>query len=917
MGGNAGASLFSGLGETAAGTGSALGFLGTVASAAGPIGQIVSSAISIFQAFNIGGGCGNNCIDAAKLQETIECALDDIGNVVIAQYLDGSDGAAMMAGILQAGLDQLANLANQGDSNAQAAITLLNGQAPAHIQKIQGYGGPTELAPTGAQQQIIDKTGHYQPSKYIAPIVVMQSVFLSPTRPGWYPSSIVAGNEIATQTLESFLNGMTAQQSSASASPILSQILSSLSANLNQARATAGEKLGSILGGLSALTGALSSSSGSVGDQVLGSILGTVGVSAGTSSEIANAVGGALGDVTTGVNFINKDIVGKVLQPLLAGMSANQDLITKLTAELSGGLTGLLAIPKTLSDALTSQTAATLAGVKLTNEARQNVASTITVPGIGGAISDALKASNESFAQIFAQKKEPLSPFTEIAPGAIDLTTAVDNLNATARKYLALVAPEMDIFGGALLKLVNFLLEASGTLNVLVKLQEIQTQANFTVLPLGAGEAVRAAIRGAMTQADAEAEAKYSGMSQARFEIATELQQQLIPIRDAILASARGIITDVEAAAEAGRGAWTPQRIGIVRELMTVIQQPGILFDWYVRGGLTQEAFTAALKAQMWSDADIELAQVYLKRVPPLGLLAGIHGRQSAAAKGFLAGSYTQQAPMDIDQLNTQNVMTPENANMMWLDHWKSLDTFTWLNAYFRNIINKDFFAEAMESDNYPPEVTDTIIEANRPLINFFYVPEMMAAGVFGEQEARDYLAKYGFDQAAIDATIKFGAFKALGKTTLATAGFAQLSLANLKTLYANGTITQEQYVTSLVSHGYSTSNAELLAELETTALQIKARTAEVTTLEDQVKTGAITEQAALDKLGGGGYTQEEIAKFQVSVRTAVAAQNKLPTEAQLKTMLKDGIISEAVWSDTMGQLGYSIAWRERLIQLI
>lgn len=882
-------------GGAAAGATGALGMLGEIGAVAGPIGALVSGVIALFQAFNVGGGCGDNCVEATKLQEVIMCSTRDIYALVTHRYISGTDGSAMMAGLVQSGLDAEANLAQNNDPNAQAAITWIQKNIVPEVHTAQGYGAATQTLSLAAAGPL----------------------FLTPGTPGWYPSSIVTGNELATQVLQNYLSGQQATQAQGGTQQIISSLLGSLDNTLQQANAGKTGTLSGILGGIGGVLQGLQGVSSSVGQQILGGILGSIGLSASTSESLAANITGGLTDVTDALGFVQNDVVGKILDPILQGMNSTKDLQTQIQAELSSGLTGILSIPKTLADALGSQAQGLLASAKLRNDAAADIATNTLVPGIGGEIGKSITESQTALHNMLTFGTEGIAAFTQQDIEATpDISVLVGKIQDQVNQFNKL-GTTGQLIGAALMAALTKLATFLASVEPAVEYGSQVARARAPIRPLSPEQAMIAQQRGILSQAEAQTEAAQTGISQARLAVLSELADRLLAPAEVVQAMLRGTLTPEQGSAEMAKGFVTPDRQAVLMDLAKYVPGPNDIADWLLRGFVDDASFVTVLKAQGFTDADIAVWRQAMLHIPAPAGLARLYGRTQAAEQGFLADTYKQTAPADLAELVKQAHGDTQAANLEWLGHWKDVDVFTWLNALFRGIITPDQFSAAMVSQNYPTEVIDSFIAANRPLINFFYIPDMLAAGATDESSARELLIKYGFDQQAIDLTIKFAQFKQLGKASDSNAAFAQLSVGNLTTMLADNIIDKGQYQQGLIEHGYSEENASLLTELETTKLELASRKAALTSYADLVKAGTLTIQQALDTLNSQGYSQGEIAKFQVSLQSARAAKTKLPTEAQLDKMLTSNIIDQRVWSETMGLLGYSAAWTERLYDLL
>jgi hypothetical protein len=164
-------------------------FAGLSATGAGAILAAAALAILLLIHF-IGGGCGDACIEASKGEQIYECAANNL--LAIAEQLgmlSYHDFYTLVNACLSAGTIHMQILGKQGDPKAEQGLNNMTTQ----IEKILTDGATLPFNAPHAMD-----------------ITAAQAVYLSPSTPGWYSSSIQAGAQVTTALLTATADGINA-----------------------------------------------------------------------------------------------------------------------------------------------------------------------------------------------------------------------------------------------------------------------------------------------------------------------------------------------------------------------------------------------------------------------------------------------------------------------------------------------------------------------------------------------------------------------------------------------------------------------------------------------------------------------------------------------------------------------------------
>jgi hypothetical protein len=168
-------------GAVATGIAGLLGLVG--AGAATGVGLIIIAGIALISLLIhfIGGGCGQACIESSEGEQIYEVAADDIWAVANQLgMISQSDYAGYMQAIIAAGTAHMQQLAQGGDNQANQG--LVNMTNVINAEAALGASLPA-TAPNALD------------------LATAQTVFLEVTAPGWYSTSVAAGNQLALSLL--------------------------------------------------------------------------------------------------------------------------------------------------------------------------------------------------------------------------------------------------------------------------------------------------------------------------------------------------------------------------------------------------------------------------------------------------------------------------------------------------------------------------------------------------------------------------------------------------------------------------------------------------------------------------------------------------------------------------------------------
>ena len=345
---------------------------------------------------------------------------------------------------------------------------------------------------------------------------------------------------------------------------------------------------------------------------------------------------------------------------------------------------------------------------------------------------------------------------------------------------------------------------------------------------------------------------------------------------------------------------------------------PSLLLQLWQRNLITEAEIRQALNVQRYDNAQID--GILSSGFRPPNVAESIRGDAIRKVLGnfwlpFISDFDT--IPQEVKDAGRAEGMNDDTIRQQWWAHWNILDPATWINLYYRGHRSATELSAALDGFFIPPTLQLDLIDANRPLIPFRTLPTMLASGDITEEQARKKLQQHGFAAEDIDLLIKY-AERSKAKATAATpTAVKTLSIQNARTLFDDGAITQEQYVSILEAHGYTAALAAQQAQVDQIAAHAKERKQQLTDLESEVEVGTTTVDAAISQLAGAGFTAAEIARFQNAVRRTATKNTKHPSFPEMVHFFKAGLVTADMIKSELQVQGWLEPWLSAFMGLV
>ena len=652
-------------------------------------------------------------------------------------------------------------------------------------------------------------------------------------------------------------------------------------------------------------------------DSVTGQIDNLVNSAANSIDQVVKPISQTISDITNVANDIQSNLVQPITQTIQTTYNSINNIVNDIGNAVHGGISEIVKLPGEIADQLTSVDAQFSRAVQeLGTSNAQAVAEQLVpaLPGVGAVPIGKLTAQfalPQTFTQEPAAFEEQIklideSGFPDVAQHIQDFKARMENAKG----------PFADImrFLWDFLKVGDFLVATLST--VIEDIAQSARAANPVTL-LGVGETITALRRGYLSADDANNELLKHGLDASRQELLYNLEQFLFGPREMIDLAARGIITADELATLSQQNNMNGDQLLALTQLMQHILGPADAAAALARGYIDQAGYDQIMTANKVAD-DVRKMIPLLEQTLPSGHLEMLlAGRIIASGNGFLRDSLQSVPDQDILNKYAAQQINPTQAQLDWIAHWSIPGPEWWMSAYFRGLVTRNQLDQAFQALNVPPEMWDNMLGVREEIPPVWLVPDIVATGVWTKDDAVSALMKLGYSQQTAELLYNYGYSKSKTSKATTAGDLSKLSLSNAKTMFAYGIINGSTYNEILQEHGYSLEAASLTVELLQFEQQLAERKAQAENIIADVQLGVTSAVDAQSSLYSLGMTDTEVATYMKKLESAIKANNKLPSEAELGKMLKKGLIDAPTFISTMGLLGYSEYWASLIMQTL
>jgi Holliday junction resolvasome RuvABC DNA-binding subunit len=599
----------------------------------------------------------------------------------------------------------------------------------------------------------------------------------------------------------------------------------------------------------------------------------------GSISELSHSIGDFVKPITDSVHAItdtvrqiNDEVIKPIVDPIVNITQSVKTLSDEIHRDIQGGVMGLLRIPQDITNAFDSVDATLQRSLTMLGQSQAQVTRDVLVPGMAASIGTPItKSVTDLSAELGGKNVERSTGQADHIGVSADERRLIDSAKEAIEKY-----EKTEGFWGTVLHLIFGNLQGLAAALGMAQ-QWLETAKHIGQMAdkserMAPTQAATAFLRGLIDQASFYQECGWAGVNEQRANILFELQRTLLGPTDLIEMYHKDLIGEAEAVK--GLAALGYAREDIPR-LLAAAQKGPTIADWIYnidrRVAITQYGAPATLNAP----APAEL----IARARALGI-------------------------------------SSVGAQVAWENHWVLLSAADGVQAYFRGYINKSQLESILRFNALAPEQWQNFIDLQRPEIPTISIPTLISEGIISENEASDVLRRRGMSDYEANLIIKRATAGKKAATASGDTHLHGLTAAAVSQLYEGGTIEREAAAGLLGRLGLGDEAVQLSLNLIDLRSHIAERKAATDLTIARQGSGEISFEEAQHELAALGLTPTEMAKAVTLLERQQLTRTKLPGEGAILDMFHRGVLSRVDAFDTLGLLGFSAFWSEKLLQL-
>lgn len=577
--------------------------------------------------------------------------------------------------------------------------------------------------------------------------------------------------------------------------------------------------------------------------------------------------------VTNLANQINDQLIKPIVTPIETTINTFEKLQNEIDLSLKEGLKGLVQIPGEIADALTQVNASYQRSTQELAKAQGSIASDTLVPGFHKAFSDGIGLWTEAFNKAFTvpETGEGFSGSVHLAQPA-DIQDYIDKYDVWLKAILddtSWYAPLMRFLVSA----AQFIPYIVANLEHIIKEAEYAANKNYPV--------------------------------------------DRLPVNESLAAWSRKIINDDDLTGELKEQGWDDTRIQVLKDLLTYLPSVEQAAMWFYRGYIGEGDYGNIASTHQYKESDAKNVLEAMLQSPNPTERTRLQPRFDALGKNFLSETLNSNLPENLKENYQFALVNPAQGDLDWLAHWNIPPPAWWVQAFFRKIRTRSECYDAFAAQAIPKELWDDLFVTEQTLLSPFILMDVVKGGQFNRDEAIDWAKQVGLPDSVAIKLVDTALISGKTSTSDTAAALQGLSLTTAKTLFADGAIDAATYKDLLLTHGLGSEAADLTVQLEQLTLDTQARKDNAQYIVNLVNLGAATIDEAVAELFSEGYSDQEVASYQLKMKQAKQANVKLPSKSDLDAMLEKGIIDAQTYQSTMSLLGYSTEWTDRYILLL
>lgn len=388
-----------------------------------------------------------------------------------------------------------------------------------------------------------------------------------------------------------------------------------------------------------------------------------------------------------------------------------------------------------------------------------------------------------------------------------------------------------------------------------------------------------------------------------------KIQWQYLPLAEQIGAFRRGLIDREQFFNHAKRQGYREGEIQLGFQLSQIEPNEAYLTEWFLRGEIDDQEFAEAMLTLGWTPSDFTKFRATLFRLPPVQDLITMAVREVFTPEVAQRFGQFEDIPQEFISLAGQVGLSEEWARNYWASHWALPSIQMGFEMLHRRVIDETDIDLLLKSQDVMPFWRDRIKQISYSPLTRVDVRRMHATGVIDDAEVYSAYLDLGYNdvnaQRLTDFTIKLTE----AQTAQPSEDETDLTKSDIRGLYEDGIITRHEAEEFFRQLGVDEDEAGFLLDRVELALDVRQRKSEIQLVLARAQSGEYDFSAAQAQLNGLELTEQEFNSAIGKLTLIVDKRTKLPTKKEVLTWLKDGNLSEAEASETLGLMGYRAKW--------
>lgn len=414
-----------------------------------------------------------------------------------------------------------------------------------------------------------------------------------------------------------------------------------------------------------------------------------------------------------------------------------------------------------------------------------------------------------------------------------------------------------------------------------------------------AGELSRLYLRGEISEGELRNRIKYRGYDDRQATELISLIRALLAVDDIVELYKRGELSEGELTARLWEHGYEPEQVSEILKVARPLSSPGDLRDMYWREILTEGQFRDRMSQFGYDDSQVAEFVELAKRIPPPPDLIAMAVREAFRPALIEQYAYLAEFPDEFAEWMLKQGYDEDWAKKYWVAHWRLPSLTMAYDMFHRRIITEDDLDRLFAVSDIAPFWRSKLKDAAYRPLTRVDVRRMYAFGVLNEGGVYNSYLDLGYnpDNAALmtEFTIKYEAGEERNGTK-----------ADILTAYNEGILTRGEARDALEGLGYGDVWIGYYLELQDLERERGKLSLETTLLKDQYIEGVITRSTVYEALGKWNLPDSQIRMLLDSWDIVKARQITLPSVTQLEAFLKQDIISEGKYRESMEQRHYT-----------